>query len=107
MNPPEATPANLPGANQPGAAHERTVLAWRRTLVSVTVVALLLGRLAATEMSTGRVAALAAIAVIWSAVVALVHRRNARVATPIGRTLPAMVALVLLYSVMGTLLLVS
>ncbi|WP_238008196.1 DUF202 domain-containing protein [Dactylosporangium sp. AC04546] len=94
--------------NQPGAAHERTVLAWRRTLVSVTVVALLLGRLAAIELPMDEAAVvLAATAVVWSAFVLLTGRRSARVATPIGRTLPVMVALVLLYCAMGTLLLVS
>ncbi|GGM19365.1 DUF202 domain-containing protein [Dactylosporangium sucinum] len=91
-----------------GAAHERTVLAWRRTLVSVTVVALLLGRLAVVELGAGPAAvALTATAVVWSAAVVVIQRRSARVATPIGRTLPAMVALILLYCVMGTLLLVS
>ncbi|GAA2598296.1 hypothetical protein GCM10010399_31210 [Dactylosporangium fulvum] len=94
--------------NPDGAQIERTVLSWRRTLVSLTVVALLLARLAATHTSPPvTIWALAAIALVWAGSVALTRRRTRRIATPIGRTLPALVVLILLYCVTGTLLLVS
>ncbi|WP_433614024.1 DUF202 domain-containing protein [Dactylosporangium sp. CA-139114] len=92
----------------PGAQLERTQLSWRRTLVSVTAVALLLARLAAVHLrDLAAACALAAVGLVWAAAVALALRRMRSVATPIGRELPWMVALILLYCAMGTLLLVS
>ncbi|MGI5244821.1 DUF202 domain-containing protein [Dactylosporangium sp. CA-139066] len=92
----------------PGAQLERTQLSWRRTLISVTVVALLLARLAAVHLTGApAAAALAAVALIWAAVVWLVRRRLTSVTTPVGRSLPALVTLILLYCVMATLLLMS
>jgi len=91
-----------------GAQLERTQLSWRRTLVSLTVVALLLARLAAVHLTPGRaVWAVAAVGLVWAAAVALVRRRTRSVVTPIGRELPALVGLILLYCAMGTLLLMS
>ncbi|GAA0721309.1 DUF202 domain-containing protein [Dactylosporangium roseum] len=94
--------------NPDGAQIERTILSWRRTLISLTVVALLLARMAVTHtappVSTW---ALAAIALVWAGMVALTRRRTRRIPTPIGRSLPALVVLILLYCVTGTLLLVS
>jgi uncharacterized membrane protein YidH (DUF202 family) len=92
----------------PGAQLERTQLSWRRTLVSATAVALLLARLAAVHLkSVAAACALLAVGLIWAAVVGLTRRRIRSVATPIGRQLPSLVALILLYCVMGTLLLMS
>jgi hypothetical protein len=92
----------------PGASLERTALAWRRTLISVTAVALLLARLAAVQLrSVAAAGALVAVALIWAAAVRLTRRRIHAPVTPIGRCLPSMVALILLYCAMGTLLLMS
>jgi hypothetical protein len=98
-----------PAATEPpGAQLERTVLSLRRTLVSMTVVALLLARLAAIQAAPVVAAcALAAIGLVWAAGALLIRRRIRRIITPIGRTLPVLVGLILLYCVMGTLLLVS
>lgn len=92
----------------PGAQLERTQLSWRRTLVSITAVGLLLARLAAVHLTPVPAAcALTAVALIWAAAVGLVLRRFRGVATPVGRLLPSLVTLILLYCVMGTLLLMS
>ncbi|GAA2348197.1 DUF202 domain-containing protein [Dactylosporangium salmoneum] len=92
----------------PGAQVERTQLSWRRTLVSFTAVALLLGRLAAVHLDpTTAASALAAVALIWAAAVWLILRRVRDVATPVGRSLAGLVALILLYCAMATLLLMS
>ncbi|HTJ32610.1 MAG TPA: DUF202 domain-containing protein [Dactylosporangium sp.] len=92
----------------PGAQIERTQLSWRRTLVSVTAVALLLARLSAVHLKgLPAAAALAAVALVWAAAVWLTRRRVRDVTTPVGRTLPALVTLILLYCAMATLLLMS
>ena len=92
----------------PGAQLERTQLAWRRTLISVTAVALLLARLAAVHLKGAPAAtALAAVALLWAAAVWLTRRRLRALATPAGRSLGALVALILLYCAMATLLLMS
>ena len=68
-----------PPARDPGLQPERTRLAWRRTALTVTVVAMLTVRLALTGGPAG--AALAVLAVLgWGATVALCWRR----ATGIG-----------------------
>jgi hypothetical protein len=61
-------------SRDPGLQPERTRLAWRRTLLAVTAVALLTVRLALTGGPGG--AALAAVAIIgWGAIVTLCWRR--------------------------------
>jgi hypothetical protein len=50
---------------------------------------------------------LTAIGLVWAASVYLIRRRTLQIVTPIGRTLPVLVSLILLYCAMGTLLLVS
>ena len=93
---------------RPAAQVERTQLAWRRTLVSFTVVALLLARLAAVHLGNLAAAcALAAVGLGWAAVVIITRRRTCDMVTPIGRSLPSLVALILVYCAMGTLLLMS
>jgi hypothetical protein len=60
----------------PGRQPERTRLAWRRTVLTVTVVALLAGRLAIRETGTApQLLALAAVLAGWLAVLALSWRR--------------------------------
>ncbi|MEV8513079.1 DUF202 domain-containing protein [Dactylosporangium sp. NPDC051484] len=92
-----------------GAQVERTYLSWRRTLVSFTAIALLLARLVAVHLEPTMPAAwaLSAVALGWAAAVWLTHRRIRDLTTPIGRAVPSLVALILLYCVMGTLLLMS
>jgi hypothetical protein len=92
----------------PGAQLERTQLSWRRTLISLTAVALLLARLAAVHLTgTPAATALAAIALVWAAAVWLTRRRFRTIVTPVGRSLAALVTLILLYCAMATLLLMS
>ena len=91
-----------------GAQLERTALSWRRTLVSFTIVALLLARLAATEAPRPvAVLAILAVGLLWAGAVHAVRLRIRSLAVPAGRTLPLVVGLVVLYGTMGTLLLVS
>ncbi|WP_433216045.1 DUF202 domain-containing protein [Dactylosporangium sp. CS-047395] len=98
----------MSGPAPPGAQIERTQLSWRRTLVSVTAVALLLARLVAVHLPPVPAAcAVAAVGLVWAAAVRLVRHRMRTVATPIGRELPVLVGLILLYCAMGTLLLMS
>ncbi|MFG2036711.1 DUF202 domain-containing protein [Dactylosporangium sp. NPDC048998] len=92
----------------PGAQVERTHLSWRRTLVSFTAVALLLARLAAVQLEPMPAAwVLAAVALGWAAAVRLTLHRVHNLTTPIARAVPSLVALILLYCAMGTLLLMS
>jgi hypothetical protein len=87
---------------------ERTVLSWRRTTVSFTAVALLLARLAAVQASRPvAVVAVAAIGLTWAGAIHLTRLRVRSLTRPVRRTLPLIVALILLYCVTGTLLLVS
>ncbi|MEV4512437.1 DUF202 domain-containing protein [Dactylosporangium sp. NPDC049525] len=87
---------------------ERTVLSWRRTTVSFTVMALLLARLAVLQ--TPRPVALVAVAAVgltWAGAIHLARVRIRSITRPVRRTLPLIVTLILLYCVTGTLLLVS
>jgi uncharacterized membrane protein YidH (DUF202 family) len=60
-----------------GAAAERTRLAWRRTGLSVTVVALLAVRPAITDRDGTTLILLAAAAmVVWAITIALIYRRT-------------------------------
>jgi len=60
----------------PGRQAERTRLAWRRTTLAATVVALVgAGRVVAGGTRTTEVLALALVAVGWLAIVAVAHQR--------------------------------
>ncbi|GAB3871630.1 DUF202 domain-containing protein [Dactylosporangium cerinum] len=92
----------------PGAQLERTMLSWRRTTVSFTAVALLLARLAVLEAPRPlALVAVAAIGLTWAGAIHLIRMRIRALTLPVGRTLPLVVTLTLLYCATGTLLLVS
>ncbi|MEE6257509.1 DUF202 domain-containing protein [Plantactinospora sonchi] len=89
-----------------GLARERTRLAWRRTALAVTVVAVLAARLALTRGTVGAViVALAALG--WLAVlVGTVPRHGGR--TPgAGRTLPLTALVAAGFAVLGVLLVLT
>ncbi|GAA3917822.1 DUF202 domain-containing protein [Streptomyces gulbargensis] len=63
-------------ARDPGLQPERTRLAWRRTTLSCTVVAVLAVKLAAQdEPSAAGLAGLALSALVWVAFLVVAHRR--------------------------------
>lgn len=86
------TPA--PEARDPGLQPERTRLAWRRTTLSCTVVALLAVR-QALHAGAGPVAlvAVALSALAWLGFLLVAHRRMVRMAAGRPRPLPARGAL--------------
>ena len=95
-----------------GASEERTRLAWRRTVLSATAVALLTVRAATRHrftVSGGLVIAAALVgwlALLWLSqrrIDAMAHREPAG----IGRTLPATALVVLALSVLGLFALIS
>lgn len=100
--------ATVPDDDPPGAQLERTMLSWRRTTVSFTVVALLLARLAVVQAPRPvALVAVAAIGLTWAGAIHLTRMRIRSLTLPVRRTLPLIVTLILLYCVTGTLLLVS
>ena len=92
----------------PGAQLERTMLSWRRTSVSFTVVALLLARLAVIEAPRPvAVVAVATVRLTWAGAVHLIRMRISAIRRPVRRILPLVVTQYSRMSVTGTLLLVS
>lgn len=94
----------------PGLQPERTRLAWRRTALTVTVVALLLGRLSIhDEVSAGGLLAVALTALVWLCLLALAqpriramnHTRPATVAYPVPLATAVTVAA---FAVLGAVL---
>lgn len=93
----------------PGASAERTRLAWRRTGMSATAVALLAARPAFTPGAGAGILLVAAAAMAgWAALVALAYRRvrglNARPPRPGQRTVTAYAAMTVAFAVLGTVL---
>jgi hypothetical protein len=88
---------------------ERTRLAWRRTVLAATVVALLGGRLAIARTSPAFAALFVSFtAAAWLAFVALAQRRigqltNRQDRAP-NRSVPLVVQLILVYEVLGAFL---
>ena len=84
----------------------RTRLAWRRTLLAVTIVALLAARLA-----LDRPLAVVAIAAGWLAALVVTQRRVGMMSDPepttVGRSLSALVLVAVGYAVLGALLLLG
>jgi hypothetical protein len=88
---------------------ERTRLAWRRTVLAATVVALLGGRLAIAQTSPAFAALFVSFtAAAWLAFVALAQRRIGQLThrqdrAP-NRSIPLVVQLILVYEVLGAFL---
>jgi uncharacterized membrane protein YidH (DUF202 family) len=94
-----------------GLQPERTRLAWRRTALTATAVSILAARLAVGTRLTARGAlGVAAVALLWLAVVAVCQRRinglTALRPTTAGRSPSVLAAAVLGYALLGVLLLV-
>ena len=91
------------------AAYERTRLAWRRTVLTALVVAILGGRLA-IESQPGPVAAVLAgiAALLWLGLSVVAQRRirrlDAAVTTAPARAFPLVVALILGYVILSAIL---
>jgi uncharacterized membrane protein YidH (DUF202 family) len=87
-----------------GLSHERTWLAWWRTLLVAVGVAVLTARLAATE---GAPLIVAAALAGWTALFAVAFRRyRSRRAGP-GSALPLFALLIVGYAALGTLLVMN
>ncbi|MEO3745439.1 DUF202 domain-containing protein [Plantactinospora sp. B5E13] len=89
-----------------GLARERTRLAWRRTTLSVTVVAVLAGRLALTRGTVGAVAAALA-GLGWLAVLVWTVPRYGGRTPGAGRTLPLIALVVAGFAILGVLLVLT
>ena len=96
-------------SSDPGASAERTRLAWRRTGLSATAVALLAARPAFTPgASTGTLLAAAAAMAGWATLIALAYRRARGLKSwpprPGRRTIFAYAASTVAFAVLGTVL---
>ncbi|MFG1868588.1 DUF202 domain-containing protein [Micromonospora arborensis] len=92
-------------ARDPGLQPERTRLAWRRTLLTVTVVAALAVRLASTLGTTGALIA-GLIVGVWGALLVLCWPRGTGTgpAHTGGRTLPLVAVGTVVLALLGVLL---
>jgi hypothetical protein len=91
-----------------GAAAERTRLAWRRTVLAGTVVALLTARPALAPRAGGAAVLLAAAAMVgWTILVTLAYRRTRGLAAsppaPGRRTIPAYAWITVGFALLGGL----
>jgi hypothetical protein len=96
-------------STDPGASAERTRLAWRRTGLSATAVALLAARPAFTPGAGALTYLLAAAALAgWAGLVGLAYRRarglNAAPPRPGQRTITAYAAITVCFGILGTVL---
>jgi uncharacterized membrane protein YidH (DUF202 family) len=96
-------------STDPGAAAERTRLAWRRTGLSATAVALLAARPAFTpDAGPGTYLAAAAVLAGWAALIGLAYRRaqglDAAPPRPGRRTITAYAAITVSFAILGTVL---
>ncbi|MBG6102660.1 DUF202 domain-containing protein [Micromonospora vinacea] len=89
----------------PGLQPERTRLAWRRTLLTVTVVTVLAVRLASTGDTTGALIAGGTV-LVWGALLVLCWPRGTGTgpARTGGRTLPLATAGTVVLALLGVLL---
>ncbi|MFH8345648.1 DUF202 domain-containing protein [Streptomyces sp. NPDC018045] len=97
---PGARPAPEPGprpARDPGLQPERTRLAWRRTTLSCTLVAILAGRQVVRHHGPGPVVIVAGVLVplVWIAFLAAAHLRMRAMCAGRPPVLPARTALAL------------
>ena len=103
-------PSGWPG-EAGSASAERTRLAWRRTVLAITVVVVLGTRLALVGGSPAGPALAAAGLVGWLAVLAVTYRRIRAMAAArpveIGRALPLAAVATAAYAGLGVLLVIS
>lgn len=100
-----------PSRSDSAAQRERTQLAWRRTLLSLTLVIALVSRLAVITPTPTRFAMVALAMAGWPVIVVVVWRRNvalraARADGP-GRAATAIVLVVVTYAALGAGLMVT
>ncbi|WP_405619717.1 DUF202 domain-containing protein [Streptomyces sp. NBC_01511] len=90
------------GARDPGLQPERTRLAWRRTTLTYTVVAVLAGRQAVRDdVTPAAIVAAALSALVWLAFLWVAHRRIMALDTARPRALPVRAGVAGVVCVMG------
>ena len=104
-------PTGWPGPEAGSASAERTRLAWRRTVLAITVVVVLSTRLALVGGSPFGTAVAAAGLVGWLAVLAVTYRRIRAMAAAspaqAGRVLPLAALAAAGFAALGALLVVT